>query len=175
MKYFMNVSMNSSASPAKLLALAVSEWLQAQPHIRRTGLVGFCSGANEALLTAWHYGRPADATRAHGERQLLGEGATDGVDQADGHEVPRGRLQTVDDGDRDAEQRANAFGDALGHFFKVLDAQGLGHAPLGAEQTTTGYTVVWKLGANDYSIWNTDLSGNELSYAHVSGTSAELL
>ena len=27
MKYFMNVSMNSSASPAKLLALAVSEWL----------------------------------------------------------------------------------------------------------------------------------------------------
>ena len=25
------------------------------------------------------------------------------------------------------------FGDALGHFFKVLDAQGLGHAPLGAE------------------------------------------
>jgi len=33
--------------------------------------------------------------------------------------VPRGRLQTVDDGDRDAEQRANAFGDALGHVVWV--------------------------------------------------------
>src|SRR5947208_15304354 len=31
MKYFMNVSMNSSASPAKLLALAVSEWLLVLP------------------------------------------------------------------------------------------------------------------------------------------------
>src|SRR5256886_7298533 len=31
MKYCMNVSMNSSASPAKLLALAVSEWLLVLP------------------------------------------------------------------------------------------------------------------------------------------------
>jgi dienelactone hydrolase len=37
--------------------MAVAEWLQAKPHIRRTGLVGFCWGANEALLAAWYDGR----------------------------------------------------------------------------------------------------------------------
>ncbi|MBK8913260.1 MAG: alpha/beta fold hydrolase [Phycisphaerales bacterium] len=40
--------------------LAVSEWLTAQPMIRRTGLIGFCWGANHALLTAWEDGRGAD-------------------------------------------------------------------------------------------------------------------
>jgi pimeloyl-ACP methyl ester carboxylesterase len=35
----------------------VSEWLQSQPHIRRTGLIGFCWGANQALLAAWYDGR----------------------------------------------------------------------------------------------------------------------
>lgn len=33
--------------------LAVSEWLQDQPPVQRTGLIGFCWGANIALLTAW--------------------------------------------------------------------------------------------------------------------------
>lgn len=33
--------------------LAVSRWLEAQPHVRRTGLVGFCWGANHALAAAW--------------------------------------------------------------------------------------------------------------------------
>jgi hypothetical protein len=36
--------------------MTVAEWLQSQPHIRRTGLVGFCWGANEALLAAWYDG-----------------------------------------------------------------------------------------------------------------------
>lgn len=38
--------------------LAVSEWLEDQPHVRRTGLIGYCWGANEALLTAFEDGRP---------------------------------------------------------------------------------------------------------------------
>lgn len=33
--------------------LAVAEWLQAMPEVRRTGLIGFCWGANQALLAAW--------------------------------------------------------------------------------------------------------------------------
>jgi len=37
--------------------LAVSEWLQNRPHVRRTGLIGFCWGANLALLAAWYDGR----------------------------------------------------------------------------------------------------------------------
>ncbi|MGY4607006.1 Ca2+-binding RTX toxin-like protein [Bradyrhizobium sp. USDA 4474] len=52
----------------------------------------------------------------------------------------------------------------------VLASQRLSTPALGAEQTATGYTVVWKLSATDYSIWATDKSGNETSYAHVSAS-----
>lgn len=40
--------------------LLVAEWLEALPEVRRTGLVGFCWGANLALLTAWADGRSPD-------------------------------------------------------------------------------------------------------------------
>lgn len=40
--------------------LAVAEWLQAMPEIERTGLIGFCWGANTALLTAWADGRASE-------------------------------------------------------------------------------------------------------------------
>lgn len=33
--------------------LQVSDWLESRPHVRRTGLIGFCWSANIALLTAW--------------------------------------------------------------------------------------------------------------------------
>ncbi len=41
--------------------LAVSEWLRAEPLVDRTGLVGFCWGANSALLAAWSDGRGESA------------------------------------------------------------------------------------------------------------------
>lgn len=37
--------------------LIVADWLQRQPHIRRTGMIAFSWGANVALLTAWAEGR----------------------------------------------------------------------------------------------------------------------
>ncbi len=37
--------------------LAVSEWLEDRPEVRRTGLMGFCWGANHVLLAAWEDGR----------------------------------------------------------------------------------------------------------------------
>jgi pimeloyl-ACP methyl ester carboxylesterase len=41
--------------------LKVSEWLQdTYPQVRRTGLIGFCWGANAALLAAWYDGRSPD-------------------------------------------------------------------------------------------------------------------
>ncbi|HPF37295.1 MAG TPA: CocE/NonD family hydrolase [Phycisphaerae bacterium] len=41
--------------------MVVSEWLQAKPHVRRTGLIGFSWSANTALLAAWEDGRtPSD-------------------------------------------------------------------------------------------------------------------
>jgi predicted alpha/beta-fold hydrolase len=41
----------------------VSRWLESHPSIRRTGLIGFCWGGNEALLAAWVDGRrSSDAT-----------------------------------------------------------------------------------------------------------------
>ena len=40
--------------------------------------------------------------------------------------------------------------------------------PIGAEQTASGYEVAWKVaGADQYTVWNTDSSGN-----YVSNTSA---
>ena len=50
-------------------------------------------------------------------------------------------------------------------------------APIGAEQTATGFEVAWKVtGADQYSVWNTDSSGNYTSNAIgvVSGTSNAL-
>ena len=48
--------------------------------------------------------------------------------------------------------------------------------PLGAEATSTGYEVAWKNGSADqYTIWQTDSSGNYLSDSgSVSGMSATL-
>lgn len=40
--------------------MAVAEWLQDRPEVRHTGLVGFCWGANHALLAAWEDGRRDD-------------------------------------------------------------------------------------------------------------------
>ena len=50
-------------------------------------------------------------------------------------------------------------------------------APIGAEQTASGYEVAWKMpGADQYSVWVTDNNGNYLSntLTSVSGTSAAL-
>src|SRR6516162_9289832 len=53
-----------------------------------------------------------------------------------------------------------------------------GHwVPIGAEQTASGYEVAWKIaGADQYTVWYTDNSGNYLSSAFnsASGTSAVL-
>ena len=38
--------------------MIVSEWLESLPHVRRTGLIGFCWGANLGLLAAWYDSRP---------------------------------------------------------------------------------------------------------------------
>ena len=36
--------------------------------------------------------------------------------------------------------------------------------PIGAEQTASGYEVAWKItGADQYTVWNTDSSGNYIS------------
>jgi len=40
--------------------LLVSDWLVGQPHVRRTGLVGFCWSGNVALIAAWYDGRASD-------------------------------------------------------------------------------------------------------------------
>lgn len=40
--------------------LRVSEWLEDQEHIQRTGLIGFCWGANHGMLAAWYDGCRGD-------------------------------------------------------------------------------------------------------------------
>ena len=45
--------------------LAVSRWLRGQPHVRRTGLIGFCWGANHALCAAWYDGCRGQHSSVH--------------------------------------------------------------------------------------------------------------
>ncbi len=45
--------------------LAVSRWLCDQPHVRRTGLIGFCWGANHALCAAWYDGCRGEHSSIH--------------------------------------------------------------------------------------------------------------
>ncbi|SHM81480.1 M10 family metallopeptidase C-terminal domain-containing protein [Bradyrhizobium lablabi] len=52
-----------------------------------------------------------------------------------------------------------------------------GYAPIGVEQTSTGYEVAWKMaGADLYSVWSTDSSGNYTGnlYQPGSGSNATL-
>src|SRR6266478_5132325 len=57
----------------------------------------------------------------------------------------------------------------------VVDEQFAPYAPIAAEQTAGGYEVALKnSGTNQFSIWNTDSSGNFQSFAVYSGTSTAL-
>ncbi len=57
----------------------------------------------------------------------------------------------------------------------VVDGQFAPYAPIAAEQTAGGYEVALKnSGTNQFSIWNTDSSGNFLSFSVFSGTSTAL-
>jgi 20S proteasome alpha/beta subunit len=75
---------------------------------------------------------------------------------------------------------SNASGSGLSLKYggaAVAAGQWGGWAPIGAEQTASGYEVTWKVtGADQYSVWNTDSSGNYTSNAIgvVSGSSATL-
>ena len=58
----------------------------------------------------------------------------------------------------------------------VVAGQFHGWTPIGAEQTATGYEVAWKMtGGDQYTVWNTDSSGNFVaSTASLAGASATL-
>lgn len=58
----------------------------------------------------------------------------------------------------------------------VTAGQFSGWAPIGTEQTASGYQVVWKnLGADQYIVWSVDSSGNYITNAApVSGSSATI-
>src|SRR5713101_8148789 len=59
----------------------------------------------------------------------------------------------------------------------VVAGQFGGWTPIGAEQTAGGYDVAWKVpGSDQYTVWNTDSSGNFLSFLTgvVSGSSTAL-
>src|ERR1700692_1325081 len=59
---------------------------------------------------------------------------------------------------------------------RVVAGQCHGWTAIGAEQTATGYEVAWKMtGADQYTVWNTDSSGNFVaSTASLAGASATL-
>ncbi len=52
--------------------LIADEWIRGAPHVRNTGLLGFCWGANTALLTAWYdNASPGDSSIVPGIRPML--------------------------------------------------------------------------------------------------------
>ena len=62
------------------------------------------------------------------------------------------------------------------HGVPVLPGQFGAFAPIGAEQTASGYVVAWKVaGSDQYIVWNTDSGGNYISDGGVlSGASQAL-
>ncbi|SHH49656.1 NF038122 family metalloprotease [Bradyrhizobium erythrophlei] len=71
----------------------------------------------------------------------------------------------------------NEFTDLKFSGAAVVAGQFGAWAPIGAEQTATGYEVAWKaVGADQYTVWNTDSDGNFTSYAvsAVSGSTTAL-
>jgi serralysin len=57
----------------------------------------------------------------------------------------------------------------------VTPGQFGGWTPIAAEQTASGYQVAWKMGADQYLLWNTDSKGNWLAQgAAISGGSSAL-
>jgi serralysin len=73
---------------------------------------------------------------------------------------------------------SNGSGPALKYAgAPVVAGQLGGWVPIGAEQTASGYEVAWKVaGSDQYTVWNTDRSGNYVSQATgaVSGTDPAL-
>lgn len=60
-----------------------AEYLQERPEVIDTGIVGFCWGANQAILAAWEGARPRDhVSVAPGYRSWFGEGPREPVFQA---------------------------------------------------------------------------------------------
>ena len=57
----------------------------------------------------------------------------------------------------------------------IVAGQATPYVPVGAEQTAGGYEFAWQIpGTQQFSIWNTDSSGNFVSYSLYSGNSAAL-
>ena len=62
------------------------------------------------------------------------------------------------------------------HGASVVPGQFGSLAPIGAEQTASGYEVAWKIaGADQYSIWNTDSNGNYISDGGVLSGASQVL
>src|SRR6202035_345724 len=47
----------------------------------------------------------------------------------------------------------------------VVAGEFTGATPIAAQATATGYEIAWNVGGGQYSVWNTDSSGNYLSHA----------
>jgi serralysin len=125
--------------------------------------VGVVSGGSwtlENLETGFHQDLNGDGTTGATSTMIEADGATSLFQVADTY----------------------ALGSPAGPTVKIggapVVAGGLGPwAPIGAEQTASGYEIAWKAaGADQYTVWNTDRAGNFVSddIGVVSGSSAVL-
>jgi hypothetical protein len=119
---------------------------------------------------------------------VLLSGATNGAILSDGQGI--GNISNDDVIEANGSTHFTAVGDLFflydgssgaGHSLKYFGMDAVagqfgGWAPIGAERTATGYDVAWKSGADAYTVWSTDSSGNYITnlIGAVSGTSNAL-
>lgn len=85
-----------------------------------------------------------------------------------------GKTSLVQVGDNYHLNSSTASGPTLKAYGTAVDVGDFGAwTPIGVEQTATGYQVAWKLtGQDQYTIWNTDASGNYVSNTPLMSGSA---
>jgi serralysin len=114
------------------------------------GLVAGNNPALENLETLFHQDLNADGVIGINQTVIEASGSTSLVQAADNFFInPVGQSSGVELQYSGAPVVAGQFGT---------------WAPIGAEATASGYDVVWKeAGADQYTVWNTDSSGNFVS------------
>jgi hypothetical protein len=132
-----------------------------------TNAIGLVSGTDpslESLETSFQQDLNGDGTTGFNPPPIESFGSTELV------EIGTNYFLYPVGGPAGVELKFSGAAVAAGQF-------GAGWAPIGAEKTASGYEVAWEnVGANQFTVWNTDSSGNYLANAIglVSGTDPSL-
>ena len=127
------------------------------------GVVSGSSAALESLEPIFHQDLNGDGTIGVVSKVMSAFGSTELAEVGNNY-----FLDSISGGTGPELERGGA---------PVVDGQFGGWVPIGAQQTSNGFDVAWRIpGTDQYTVWNTDSSGNYISniIGVVSGSSAAL-